>query len=152
MKTINIYSLLDIKPNSNKLLFILLPPIYSLWLLAIGKRLIGKQKKSDRFFSLITVLFFVLNVLQIIALPFFGIDFLIVHQLNFKIFGLFYFLLFFVSITIVTKLTVEYDRNKNRNKYYSIKDSEDYLKRFFSFIYWPFFIWTFQKTVNEFNN
>jgi hypothetical protein len=147
-----IYKLLDLKHDSKNLWIILLPPVYALWLLAIGKRLIGKQNKSDRFFSIITSLFFALNVIEIIALPFLiHFDFFNTHRQEYNLFGFVYFSLFLLSILILTNITVKYDRNKQSDKYYSKTDISEYIGRFFVFVLWPYSIWTYQKNVNEYN-
>ena len=56
-----IYKLLDIKPDSTKMLLLLIPPIYALWLLAIGKKLLKNKNESENlftFFGSATVLLF----------------------------------------------------------------------------------------------
>ena len=151
LKITNIYRLLDIKSDSKVLWILIFPPIYSLWLLAIGKKLLGKQRKSDRFFSILVFLFFILNLIILIALPFVDVNFYNVHRTEYLVFMKIYFLLYLISILILTNITVKYDRSKNEDKYYSIIYLRDYIWRFFGFIYWPFFIWTYQKTVNEYN-
>jgi hypothetical protein len=46
-----IYRLLDIKPSSGKMILLILPPVYTFWLFAIGKRLLEKQNKPDKTFT-----------------------------------------------------------------------------------------------------
>src|SRR5450759_811659 len=61
-----IYRLLNIRTDSGLILLLLFPPIYALWLLAIGKRLLQKQNKNDKkftFFASGTVAFFILAYL-----------------------------------------------------------------------------------------
>jgi len=146
-----IYSLLDIKYNSWKLLIILIPPIYSLWLLAIGKRLSEKLKKSDRIFTLITILFFGLNTALIILWPFYDLSILRDFKSEITILFKIYFFLYLIIISILTNITIKYERLKLSERFYSIINFGDYIKRFFTFIYYPFFIWTYQKIVNNYN-
>lgn len=73
------------------------------------------------------------------------------HRNEFIPFAIFTNLSFFISIIINTYITVKYDREKNEDKYYSILDIGDYLKRFFLFAYWPITIWSFQEFANDYN-
>ena len=146
-----IYKLLDIKSNSIKILLILFPPIYSLWLLALGKRALGKMNISDTFFSIITIVFFLLNLGLIIIWPFINLDFFNSHQNEVYLIAQVYFLIFLISLIIFTFSTIRFERLQNPERYYSFSDFGDYVLRFFSFFFWPIFIWTFQKTVNKYN-
>ena len=69
-----IYRLLDIKPSSWKMILLILPPVYAIWLLAIGKRLLEKQNKPDKtftFFATMTIACFIFAyvITPILMLP-----------------------------------------------------------------------------------
>jgi hypothetical protein len=146
-----IYRLLDIKHNSIKLLIVLLPPIYSLWLLALGKRILAKMRISDKFFSFVTIVFFLINLVLIILWPFISLEYFSNHQNEFSIIALFSLLIFFISITILSYYTIKFERLQITDKYYTLSDTGDYIRRFFSFFLWPIFIWTLQKTIKIYN-
>lgn len=54
-------------------------------------------------------------------------------------------LVWLIAVAILTKFTIDYERKMNTKKYYTISDKVDYVKRFFAFVYWPFFIWRLQN-------
>ncbi len=151
---LKIYSLLDIKSNSIKMVVLLFPPIYTIWLYAIGKRLLMKQQKKDILFSIFgiaTILFFTYAWLITPILQFFN------YKINTTgdsalpvIFATFFF--WFGTIGRVTFLSIKYDRSATPDYFYSIVNYIDYIWKFFIFIYWPLSIWSFQKKVNHYNN
>lgn len=57
-------------------------------------------------------------------------------------------LVWLIAVAILTKFTIDYERKMNTKKYYTISDKVDYVKRFFAFVYWPFFIWRLQQIFN----
>ncbi|MBN2572089.1 MAG: hypothetical protein JXA68_08175 [Ignavibacteriales bacterium] len=146
-----IYRLLDIKYNSIKLIIVLLPPIYSLWLLALGKRILEKMSVSDIFFSFVTIVFFLISLVSIILWPFISLEYFSNHQFEFSIIALISLLIFIISITILSYYTIKFERHQMTDNYYSLRDAGDYIKRFFSFFFWPIFIWTLQKTIKLYN-
>jgi hypothetical protein len=149
-----IYQLLDIKPDSSKMPFLLLPPIYALWLLGIGNKLIQKQNKSVNVFTflasvnvlLFSYIFFVVPILQKlgVAIVFSGERALPI------ILSSFFF--WFATIGMLTFLTVKYDRQATPDYNYTMANVFDYVIRFFAFFFWPFTVWSFQKKVNEYNH
>jgi len=149
-----IYQLLDIKPESSKMLFLLLPPIYALWLLAIGNRLLQKQNKSVNVFTfvasvtvlLFTYIFFVIPILQNI-----GIAIVVTGERVLPLILSFFFF-WFSTTGMLTSLIVKYDRQKTPDYNYTMANAFDYVFRFFAFFFWPFTIWSFQKKVNEYND
>lgn len=146
----SLYKLLDIRTDSGKIWLLLIPPVYTLWLLAIGKRLLVKQHKSDKIF-----LFFAWGTLLLFAalfliMPFVRIDPGFTDKIVITIILTFYFF-WFVTLGMLTNITIKYERLATPDKYYTIADNIAYLKRFFGFIYWPISIWWYQKTVNEYN-
>lgn len=54
-----------------------------------------------------------------------------------------------IAVVILTKITVDYERKVGVKEYYMIADNIDYVRRFFAFVYWPFFIWRLQQIVNR---
>lgn len=149
-KTYSIYCLLEIKPESSKMVLLILPPIYALWLLALGKKLLNKQNKPDSFFTFFAFSFFILNIAQIIALPFISFTFIQEHNQELMLFGKIYFSFFIPTLLMLSSISVNYDRLQNDDKHYSITDFRDYLNRFFNFFFWPFYIWTFQNNINKY--
>ena len=149
-----IYHLLDIKPDSSKMLFLLLPPIYALWLLAIGNKLIQKQNKSVNVFTFLAsanVLFFTYNFFVVPILQKLGIAIIVSGERALPlILSCFFF--WFATIGILTILIVKYDRQSSPDYNYTMANIFDYVFRFFAFFFWPFTIWSFQKKVNEYNH
>ncbi len=148
----SIYRLLEIKSTSGKLL-ILLPPIYALWLMAIGKTVLRKQNKSDKTFSFFSIMTFACFSLILLSSPFASIvnDPVNDTKMYVRAVLLLTFFCWFVTIGILANQTIKFDRRKSEERFYTFVDNLDYVKRFFVFVYWQFTIWSFQKTVNEYN-
>ena len=152
-KNMLLYKLLDIKTESGKIWLLILPPIYALWLLAIGKKLLQRQNKPDKTFTIfasLTVIFFTIAFFIAPLLKLFEIDIIVTDErMKSIVFAIFFF--WFGTTSMLSSLTVNYERLVTPERYYSLVDKFDYVKRFFAFFYWPFSIWTYQKTVNEYN-
>jgi hypothetical protein len=148
------YKLLDIKTDSGKIWLLIFPPIYALWLFAIGKRLLQKQNKSDKtftFFAVATIALFTGLLVVNPMLQLFHINLIVDGEIAMPIFFGFSFF-WFGTTGILSNLTVKYERLKTPDSYYGLLDEFDYVKRFLLFFYWPFSIWSYQKTVNEYNH
>ena len=148
-----IYKLLDIKPDSTKMLLLLIPPIYALWLLAIGKKLLKNKNESENlftFFGSATVLLFTYIFIFVPIIQRLGINMVTSgDQVLTLIISFFSFWL--VTIGFATNLIVKYEREANLDYNYTLVNIFDYVFRFFALYFWPFTIWSFQKKVNEYN-
>ena len=145
--------LLDIKPSSKRMIILILPPIYTLWLFAIGKRLLEKQNKPDKTFTFFATTTIACFIFAYVITP---ILMLVIPNLvvtGDKVLPLIYFIFFFFlgTLGMLTNLTVKYDRLAKPDYHYSLVNSFDYVVRFMTLIYWPFTIWSFQEKVNEYN-
>ena len=130
-----------------------MPPIYSLWLLALGKKLLTKQNKSSLIFSIIASISFILFTINCFT-PFYLLSksiSLMPSQNGMKGVLLLTAIFWLFTISILTYLTVKQGRLSIPKHHYNITDNIVYVKRFLTFLYWPFFIWSFQKTVNNYN-
>ena len=148
-----LYKLLDIKTDSGKIWLLILPPIYALWLLAIGKRLLQRQNKPDKTFTLfasLTVIFFTIAFFIAPLLKLFEIDISVTGERALPIVLAIYFF-WFGTTGMLSNLTIKYERLATPDHYYGVVDKFDYVKRFFAFFYWPFSIWSYQRKVNEYN-
>jgi hypothetical protein len=148
-----IYQLLDIKPDSTKMLLLIIPPIYALWLLAIGKKLLKKKSKSDNlftFFGSVNVLLFTYIFIFVPIIQRLGSN--IVTSGN-QVLPLIiaFFSFWFVTIGFATNLIVKHEREVNPDYNYTLVNIFDYVFRFFALYFWPFTIWSYQKKVNEYN-
>ncbi len=148
-----IYRLLNIKPSSGKMILLILPPVCTFWLFALGKRLLEKQNKPDKtfkFFATTTIACFifayVITPLLMLVIP----NLVVTGE---RILPLLYFIFFFFfgTLGMLTNLTVKYDRLSKPDYHYSLVNILDYVVRFMILFYWPFTIWAFQKKVNEYN-
>ncbi len=148
-----LYRLLDIKADSIQILLLLYPPIYTLWLLAIGKRLLQRQNKSDKtftFFASGTFLFFTIYIFVAPLLRLFDVDISVTGQQALPIVLTIYFF-WFATVGLLANITIKYERQSTPDTFYELADSIDYVKRFFAFYFWFFFFWSYQKKVNRFN-
>jgi fatty acid desaturase len=148
-----IYRLLEIKPSSNKIILLILPPVYSFWLFAVGKRLLEKQNKPHKtytFFATMTIACFifayVISPLLLLIIPNLVVT-------GVRVLPLMYFIFFFFlgTLGMLTNITVKYDRLAKPDYYYSLVNSLDYVVRFVTLFCWPITIWSFQEKVNEYN-
>lgn len=148
-----LYKLLDIKADSIKIWLLIFPPIYALWLLAIGKRLLRKKKKPDKaftFFAMATVVLFTILLVLAPILKLLQVDIIVTGEKAIPLLLVFYFF-WFGTIGILSNLTIKYERLATPDRYFNLFDKVDYVKRFLTFFYWPFSIWSYQKTVNGYN-
>jgi hypothetical protein len=149
----SLYKLLDIKADSGKMLLLIFPPIYALWLLAIGKRLLQKQNKPDKtftFFATGTVALFTVLLIFAPILKLLHVDIIVNGEKAIPILLTFYFF-WFGTTGMLSNLTIKHERLSTPDRYYNLADKIDYVKRFLAFFYWPFSIWSYQRTVNEYN-
>jgi len=120
--------------------------------MAIGKRLLERQNKPERIFMFLAwgnIIFcsitFILYFLFVCGIDFgltkSGIMPIIIANFSFWL----------GTTGILTHVTVKYDRLSAPEHFYGLIDKVDYIKRMLTFIYWPFGIWSFQKTVNQYN-
>lgn len=130
-----IYRLLDINPSSGKMILLILPPVYTFWLFAIGKWLLEKQKNPDKtctFFATMTIACFIFAYV-ITPILMRVIPNLIVS--GDRVLPLLYFIFFFFlgTLGMLTNLTVKYDRLAKPDYHYSFVNSLDYVIRFMKF-------------------
>ena len=144
-----IFRLLDIHPDSSKIYFLIFTPVFGLWLFAIGKRLLQKQNKSNKVFTVIASLTVILSTYIFFMLLIFwikGSDTSEIKKFISPIVAITCFLLF-ATIGILSYITVKYDRLDKPNFHFSLANSTEYFTRFFALIYF----WSFQEKVNEYN-
>lgn len=144
-----IYRLLDIHPNSSKIYFFLFTPVFGLWLYAIGKRLLQKQNKSNKVFTFIASLNVILLTYTCVILTILlirGSDIIDIKKFISPI-GTITCLLLFITIGILSYITVKYDRLVKPNFHFGLANSKDYFSRFLAI----FYFWSFQEKVNEYN-
>ncbi len=150
-----IYRLLDIKTGTGKMWLLILPPVYAFWLVAIGKKLLNNQNKSDRLYTIFSTISAVLFTSAFVIPP--SLLELIIPNLDLAndqilIIIIPIYFLWFGTIGFLSSLTVNYERLSKPEKHYRLIDKFDYVKRFLTLFYWPFSIWTYQNKVNEYNN
>jgi len=115
-----LYKLLDIKTDSGKIWLLILPPIYALWLLAIGKRLLQRQHKPDKTFTLfasLTVIFFTIAFFIAPLLKLFDIDISVTGERALPIVLTIYFF-WFGTTGMLSNLTIKYERLATPDYYY----------------------------------
>jgi len=139
--------LLKIKPESNKILLLLIPPIYFLWMYAVADKLVANNNTLKLIFKLLIIFIFSIFIFSTLFIIYFlarGYNLLEIKDV-FLLIPLIGNLVWLIAVAILTKFTVDYERKINVKKYYTITDNIDYIKRFFTFLYWPFFIWRLQN-------
>ena len=148
-KSIN--KLLNIDSKSRMMILLIIPPIYALWLYALGMKFLLKHHKSDKIFSLFSLLTVVLFLYIYIIIPIMHIFGIEVITTGTRVLPLLLttFFFFFGTIGMLTSITVKNDRLKNPDHYYSLIDYKDYVSRFLAFFYWPFTIWNLQRKFAE---
>ena len=151
-----IYRLLEIKPDSGKMIFFLFPPVYALWLYAIGKRLLQKQNKSNQSFTFFatgtflffTIAFFIAPLLRIFQINLFDNNFF-----NNSLPGLIVCSFWILSVGMTSYITVKYEQTIESDKYQSfIQSSISIAVRFFVLFFWFIGIWGIQREVNTYND
>lgn len=146
-KQSSIYKLLEIKPSSGKMFFILFPPIYCLWLLAFGKTLLFNENKSDKLFTFFATATVVGMFASFLAGPLFAlldVDLRLLGAKAIPVILPFYFF-WFGTLGILTRITVQFDREANPDHHYNTANILDYVRRFLAFFYWPFTMWHLQR-------
>jgi hypothetical protein len=143
---------LDLKPSLGKLILLSIPPFNAIWLLAIGKRIQNIQNVPDKRLNIIAII----NIYLWSTVWFFPfLDFYLTGDLTSpvpKIFlpiALVIFSVWFLTIGIISYKTIKHEHLIS-SKHFGIADSLDYLKRFFAFVYYPFFMWELHKKISEY--
>ena len=147
-----IYRLLEFEAGSAQIILLLFPPIYAIFMLALGKRLLEKQNKSSKlyeFFANATIICFVFAFVISPIVKFIIPDFNTSGD-RFTPLVLFFFLFFLSSVFMLSRITVQYERLSRPDHHFNIANSPDYIVRFFTLLYWPFTIWVYQKRVNSY--
>jgi hypothetical protein len=143
--------LLLINPKSSKMILLLIPPIYGLWLLAVGKRLLKKMRKKDTTYTILSLLTIGLfTTCCIIPILFWCLN----YNMNPKENGTepilaSTFICWFGTIAFLSKISVRFERKLNKNRYYNLVDFPDYIRRFFELLFWFYTIWTLQETFHD---
>lgn len=139
--------LLKIKPESSKILLLWIPPIYFLWMYAVANKLMPDNSNLKLIFKLLIIFIFSVFVFSTLFIIYFsgrGYNLMQIKDV-FLLIPLIGNLVWLIAVAILTKFTIDYERKMNTKKYYTISDKVDYVKRFFAFVYWPFFIWRLQN-------
>ena len=142
--------LLKIKPESSKILLLLIPPIYFLWMYVVTDKLVPDNSILKSVFKLLIIFIFSVFVFSTLFIFYFlarGYNLLEIKDV-FLMIPLIGNIVWLIAVAILTKFTIDFERKMNTKKYYSLVDNIDYVKRFFTFVYWPFFIWRLQQIVN----
>ena len=132
------------------MVLLILPFIYPLWLFALGRKLLKRQNRPTGIFEVCSLLAFVSFLTSFVVFPLLGIknEDIPVQQRGFIVLiGLCSFL---ITILMLTSITVEYERSFKPEYHYTIRDSKEYISRFFVLFYFPFTIWHYQWRVNQY--
>ena len=146
-------SLLKIQPGSWKIALLIIPPIYALWQYALGRVLSEKFSTDERIIQIVGAIHVVNFTWAFVGVYFVQLLFpdlpIMTEGKEGMRIALAFFLVWFFLNGLLTRLSVKYDRQCDNDRHYGIVDMRDYIWRFFGFIYWPLFIWSYQKTANE---
>lgn len=138
--------LLKIKPESSKILLLLIPPIYFLWMYAVADKLVPDNNTLKLIFKLLIIFIFSVFVFStLFVIYFLARGYNLIEIKDFLLIPLIGNIIWLIAVAILTKFTIDYESRMNTKKYYRIIDNMDYIKRFFTFVYWPFFIWRLQN-------
>lgn len=143
--------ILKIKPDSHQLSLLLIPPIYCLWLVAIGRKIISKEsslKGVYLFLSSLTTIMFTTTCVLPFWLLFSGID---LNSFKHKLEPILAITMFswISTILILSFITVNKDRELNQNKHYGSTDGIEYVNRFIAFFAWPYNTRKLQLLIHE---
>lgn len=145
-----LYRILDISPGSKWLILFCLPPLYFIYFIAVGNYLLEKTGKKNLVFQVATtyvLLLFCLMILGNLLVPEKLIAIEKTFQRGLALTGV---LSWFISMFILTYITVKFERSLQVEKHFTFSDNADYVKRFFCFGYFPLTIWSFQHLANEY--
>lgn len=138
------------------MLIFLFPPIYALWILAIGKKLRQKQNKSDKTFTFVasgTIMFFLIAFLISPMLRLFQINWIDINFFNNTIPGLIGILFWILTLGMASSIMVKYEQFTEPEAYHtSIETSISVVVRAVALFYWFISIWFYQKKVNKYNS
>lgn len=138
------------------MLLFLFPPIYALWILAIGKKLSEKQNKPDKtftFFASGALAFFIIAFVIGPILRLFQINWIDINLFNNTIPGLIGILFWILTLAMASSIMIKYEQLTGRKEYHTfIETSISVIARTFVLFYWFIAIWFYQKKVNSFNN
>ncbi len=106
----HIYRLLEIKPGSILMILLIIPPVYTFWLFALGKKLLHKQKKSNKTFIVFAIGNIVCFIVSIIVIPLMEFVLpnlrLIAYSNLFFISGFPFYFFFLGTLGMLSKLTL----------------------------------------------
>lgn len=147
-----IKKILLINPKSPKMLFLLFPPIYGLWLFAVGDLLLYKTNKKTSLYKTISVLTIGLFI-SCFLIPF--IMLFLGYNIDPKKNGTEFILAitcisWIWTIAALSRISVNMDRKlKKDNRYYTLIDLKDYINRFFELFFWPYNMSNLQEIIQN---
>jgi hypothetical protein len=144
------HRLLSIDPSSNKMVLLIIPPVYALWQYAVAAAAQRRLRKQSFLLDLV----FTINVfiwcwpLLLILIPKDNLKNVPEHLAGPAIAFIVIYTQLLVPV-ILTRLTVKAERLQDPERHYSLAESKDYILRFFSFYMWMFCIWVLQREVGN---
>lgn len=131
--------LLKARTDSFAILFILIPPIYFLWLLKIGMFTARRQGKSSGFFIISVLLALLCTLIFVLFVEQFS-------TLTMQVLIGIIFLSWLYACIFAAMMVVKYEfRNKDE-----LPEVMDYIHTFGQIQYWIFGIWVLQPKLNGF--
>lgn len=135
--------LLKIDVNSRKMNWLLLPPLYGLWLTAFGKTIARNQTQQQLFFGL-AVLFTLFSGTWLLSFPY-----LILNKM-FDEATLFLLVFLCIIGVIFSYYSIQFERKILAPNTQKATSYFDYYLRFFLLVNWVIGIWNLQKIVREY--
>jgi hypothetical protein len=151
------YWLLKIRIINPLFLFLIYPPIYALWLYAIGKFMLRQREKefrTFRVFAIGSILFCTLIYAIVPLLILMHIDLMSkdkeIYELLRALTAMSFCVFWFGTLGMIAKITVDYERVLTPDKFNSQINFIDYFRRFFLLFWWYVGIWFIQPKVNKY--
>ena len=152
-----IYRLLRIRIINPLFLFLIYPPIYAIWLYAIGKFLLGpreKEFKTFKIFAVGTIIFCIFFYLIVPILYFTNIaplnNYEVINETLMPFMSMGFCVFWFGTLGMIAKMTVDYERLLTSDTTSSPIDFITYFRRFFLLFWWYVGLWFIQPKVNKY--
>ena len=133
------------------MILLLIPPIYGIWLFELGNILLTKTHKNNTFFKIVTITtIFLFAICCIIPFILWYYNYSLRPEENGTLIILictsFFWLL---TLAMLSEISVNFDRSFHKDRFYSLADKIDYIRRFFEFLIWPYNIWNLQEIIQD---
>lgn len=156
-KNIHIYRLLKIRIYNPLFILFIYPPIYALWLYAIGKFMLRhkeKEFKTFKIFAVGTIIFCILLYFFVPILYFTNItqlnNYKVMNETLMPLMGMAFCVFWFGTLGMIAKMTVDYECLLTSVTTNSPIDFINYFRRFFLLFWWYVGIWFIQPKVNKY--